>query len=59
MCGEEARAIAREINQFNDDPAPGMECVQVLVEICNISADHDSKFVFAGLFSSIGGQDEE
>src|SRR5690606_29920654 len=40
--GDEALAMVKEANQFNDDPAPGMEYVVVRIGVRNVKPDSGS-----------------
>ena len=54
--GEDALALAREANQFNDDPDPGMEYVQVRVWVRNIGTGEDAESIGSSWFATIGSE---
>ena len=54
--GEDALAMAREANQFNDDPDPGMEYVQVRMWVRNIGDGGDFASIDDGWSKTIGSE---
>ena len=54
--GEDALALAREANQFNDDPDPGMEYVQVRVWVRSIGTGEDAESIGSSWFATIGSE---
>lgn len=54
--GETALAMARNANQFNDEPEQGMEYLQVRVSVRNISAGEEYILVDDGWFATIGSR---